>query len=142
MENLSVFYDKVTTDLKQLNDMYERTMSDIKEYQELTSTLKIMLDFEKSHSKDDIKMRTNLGEYVFADVTLREKNKVVVKMIGDIYAELTYERGLAFAEGKIVLLEKYIEDYKLSMGKLKAHMDVGLIIKNEMMVQEGIIETV
>lgn len=52
-------------------------------------------------------------------------------MIENIYAELTYERALIFIEEKIAILVKNLENYKKQMAKLKAHMDIFVLLKYE-----------
>uniref|UniRef100_A0A0N4Z2G1 ING domain-containing protein n=1 Tax=Parastrongyloides trichosuri TaxID=131310 RepID=A0A0N4Z2G1_PARTI len=129
MEKFQKTYDAFSEDYITLSKLYERTALEMKEYQELSSTLKILTEFMEVSKDEDIKMQMNLNEYVYADAKIREKNKVVVKMIDDIYAELTYERAISFIESKMEILEKYLDDYKKEMAKIKAHMEIFMVLK-------------
>uniref|UniRef100_A0A0K0FUB2 Prefoldin subunit n=1 Tax=Strongyloides venezuelensis TaxID=75913 RepID=A0A0K0FUB2_STRVS len=133
MEQFQKTYDKFSEDYQALSKVYERISSEIKDYEELLSTLKLLQEYVKeSDDKVDIKMHMNLNEYIFADVKIKENNKVVVKMIENLYAELTYERALIFVEEKIKVLVRYLEDSKKQMAQLQAHMDIYLLLNYEL----------
>uniref|UniRef100_A0A0K0ED97 ING domain-containing protein n=1 Tax=Strongyloides stercoralis TaxID=6248 RepID=A0A0K0ED97_STRER len=133
MEEFQKIYDKFNEDYQTLSLLYKKTSLEMKDYEELLTMLKILTEYiEESNDDTDIKMQMNLNEYIYADVKLKEKNKVLVKMVENLYAELTYERALIFIEEKITLLVKCLEDYKKQMAKLKAHLDVFVLLKYEL----------
>lgn len=71
MEQFQKVYDKFNEDYQTLSELYKRTSLEMKDYEELSTTLKILTEYtNESNENTEIKMQMNLNEYIFADVKL------------------------------------------------------------------------
>ncbi|CAI4231947.1 unnamed protein product [Auanema sp. JU1783] len=67
--------------------------------------------------------RMNLGHHVFANAEIEDCSKVIVKMTGDMFAELPLDRAVGFIEKKIEILGQRAERIQETASKIRAHMD-------------------
>uniref|UniRef100_A0A1I7X7F0 Centromere protein X n=1 Tax=Heterorhabditis bacteriophora TaxID=37862 RepID=A0A1I7X7F0_HETBA len=75
----------------------ERYLNDRHEYE----LLLVAINKIQCAGCSSVNMRVNLGHHVFVNAEIDNCNTVIVKMVGDLYAELPLPRAVIFIEEKI-----------------------------------------
>ncbi|KAL6740642.1 hypothetical protein Aduo_013982 [Ancylostoma duodenale] len=93
----------------------------LKELQEYASLLVVVRNMQANNA-GKINIRTSLGHQVFVNAELDRKDTVIVKLAGDLFAELKLERAEVFITQKLEILRKKAEICLELASKTKATM--------------------
>ncbi|RCN52371.1 prefoldin subunit [Ancylostoma caninum] len=93
----------------------------LKELQEYASLLVVVRNMQANNA-GKINIRTSLGHQVFVNAELDRKDTVIVKLAGDLFAELKLERAEIFITQKLEILRKKAEICLELASKTKATM--------------------
>ncbi|KAK6059860.1 prefoldin subunit [Cooperia oncophora] len=107
--------------LNQLREAQNSRQEILRELQEYASLLVVVRNM-KNKKAEKINIRASLGHQVFVNAELDKKDTVIVKLGGDLFAELKLERAEIFVTEKLDVLRKKADLCLELASKIEATM--------------------
>lgn len=128
-ERLEVDYESVIKDLNIIVD-------EVKEYETLQLTIN---KIKELGIKKNLETQVNIGENIFCEAKINNCERVIVKLGGDLFAELTLDRAEQFIEKRIALLNERASVFKKEAISIRAriHLILSSLDQLELYKQTG-----
>ncbi|VDK65283.1 unnamed protein product [Onchocerca ochengi] len=101
--------ERLGSDYEEMVKAVNFIVNEVKEYETL---LLFINKIKKLDSEEPLKTQTNIGKNIFCEAVIDKWDVVIVKLLDDIYAELTLERAEDFITKKIELLNERAAFYE------------------------------
>lgn len=111
-------YDRLKGELVEAQKHREDVLRELQEYAALLVVVRNM----QKNSAEKINIRTSLGHQVFVNAELAKRDTVIVKLGGDLFAELTLPRAEIFIVEKLEILKKKSAICLELLSKIRATM--------------------
>ncbi|KJH49875.1 prefoldin subunit [Dictyocaulus viviparus] len=105
----------------ELSDVLKHRDDIIREIQEYAALLVVVQNIE-SNKSGKINIRTSLGHQLFVDAELTRRDTIIVKLVGDLFAELKLARAEIFISEKLKILKKNADMCTEISSKIRATM--------------------
>ncbi|EJW86698.1 hypothetical protein WUBG_02394 [Wuchereria bancrofti] len=94
-------------------------VDEVKEYETL---LLFINKIKVLDSEEPLKTQTNIGKNIFCEAVIDKWDRVIVKLLDDVYAELSLERAEDFITKKIELLSERAAFYERETHSIRARI--------------------
>ncbi|KAJ1352862.1 hypothetical protein KIN20_009346 [Parelaphostrongylus tenuis] len=114
----TVVYDRLKGELAEAQKHQKDIHRELQEY----AALLVVVRNLQNNSAEKINIRTSLGHQVFVNAELAKRDTVIVKLGGDLFAELTLPRAEIFIVEKLEILKKKSAVCLELLSKIRATM--------------------
>uniref|UniRef100_A0A0N5AQU2 Prefoldin subunit alpha n=1 Tax=Syphacia muris TaxID=451379 RepID=A0A0N5AQU2_9BILA len=121
-ERLEVDYESVVKDINVI-------FAEIREYE----TLRLAISkIKETGVKENLETQVNIGKNIFCDAEISDCQRIIVKLGGDIFAELTLDRAEQYVEKRINLLNERASILEKEGHSIKARIHLILSSLNQL----------
>ncbi|PAV82067.1 hypothetical protein WR25_11107 [Diploscapter pachys] len=120
---------------KTLKPDYAKALSDIDRILNERAEYEILLvaiTKIKESNPDPLQMKVDLGCGTFVNAVAERNDRVIVKLMDGLFAELTLDRAIPFVEKQISMLGERVEARNRVASQIRAHMDLVLSTISEL----------
>ncbi|VDO24309.1 unnamed protein product [Haemonchus placei] len=115
----TVVSDQLLGQLKEAKDDRQEILRELQEY----AALLVVIHNMQNNKADKINIRASLGHQVFVNAELDKRDTIIVKLCGDLFAELKLERAEIFVTEKLDVLRKRADFCLELVSKIEATMN-------------------
>nr|CDJ89374.1 Prefoldin alpha domain containing protein [Haemonchus contortus] len=115
----TVVSDQFLGQLKEAKDDRQEILRELQEY----AALLVVIHNMQNNKADKINIRASLGHQVFVNAELDKRDTIIVKLCGDLFAELKLERAEKFVTEKLDVLRKRADFCLELVSKIEATMN-------------------
>ncbi|CAJ0572491.1 unnamed protein product, partial [Mesorhabditis spiculigera] len=123
--------ERLRPDYAKAIEQREKIVAEIRDYETLLVTIATMQRLKKETPEARLKTLVNIGKHVFAKAVADSNDKIVVRLIDNLFAELPLERATAFVEKRVVVLQERAEQADKLSCQVRAHIDLVLASLDE-----------
>ncbi|VDP00459.1 unnamed protein product [Heligmosomoides polygyrus] len=112
--------EQLLGELQKAHDDRKELLRELQEYASLLVVVRNM----KINKADKVNIRASLGHQVFLNAEVDKRDTIIVKLAGDLFAELKLERAEIFITEKLDVLRKRADFCLKLASKIQATMNL------------------